>query len=577
MEINKSKILSILNNTLNPMKVVYNTYRFGLNFGAGIVNGSRVTFDYTTNLIASRSKYTNIYLAKLGELQKLLFFVLSISTLSLAFLGGYFVSNISTAGLSLSPATQNVVYIPSKGVGAEDLTNNAKDTLKNFIELIKGSLKSSDGFLKAVFSERPIYLESDSISINGETLQSPKKLIYGSALGIAYSLVTLFIIFDTLKILTGHGGDLKKLVFKYLIGFLAVSASGILINYSIEMANAVTKDLLVNNSDPNRSKIGQILDSYLTSVQNSYTNQTRWPWDYWWGAEAGWNPINVLRDYFNIAIELIPLIALLMIVLFNGFALLTNWVVMYVLAGIVPIAVSFYMVDWNHSYPKNFINLWMQNLLQLPLFSFVFYTFINFLGGGIIAGNSFKLALFFAFLSVMLNVNQNFGSIFTGFTSQAGSVASSLFAGLGTSVAGSVGSGTMQAMGKGGIARRVAGGIGSQASKSGSNFAQGVSTGKGAGLTGRMGQSVNSLGQGMIGNRTSSYVANRLGRVVGSVGAGGNNNLANTLRATGSGVKATKSAVTKAVKQTGQAMQNMKTNPKLVSKVGLDPLKNNKI
>jgi hypothetical protein len=581
MEINKSKILTALNNTLNPFKVVYNTYRFGVDFGVGVFKASKSTLDYTSNLILDRYKYTGIYLSKLGELQKLSFFVFALGVLFLAFMGGFMVSSVSldhlpTSFINTNSTSQATSYIPSKGTGAENLTNNAKDTLKNFIELIKGSLKNSDGFLKAVFSERPLYLESDTISINGETLQSPKKLIYGSALGIAYSLVTLFIIFDTIKILTGHGGDFKKLIFKYLLGFLVVSLSGILLNYSIDMANAITKDLLVNNSDPNRSKIGQVLDNYLTSVQASYVNQDRWPWDYWWGSEAGWNPINILKDYVNIAIELIPLIALLVIVLFNGFALLTNWVVMYVLAGIVPIAVCFYMVDWNHSYPKNFINLWVQNLLQLPLFSFVFYTFITFLGGGIVAGNSFKLALFFAFLTVMLNVNQNFGSIFTGFTSQAGSVAGSLFAGLGTSVAGSVGSGTMQAMGKGGIARRVAGGVGSQAMKSGSNFAQGVSTGKGAGMAGRVGQSVNSLGQGMIGNRTSSYVANRLGRVVGSGGIGGSANIANGLRATGSGIKKTKTAFDSAVKNTGQVIQNMKTDPNTASKVGLNPLKNNK-
>ena len=59
-------------------------------------------------------------------------------------------------------------------------------------------------------------------------------------------------------------------------------------------------------------------------------------------------------------------------------------------------------------------------------------------------------------------------------------------------------------MGKNGIARNIAGGVGTQVIKSGSNFTQGVSTGRGAGVTGRIGQSVNSLGQGMVGNRTSS-------------------------------------------------------------------------
>ena len=131
-------------------------------------------------------------------------------------------------------------------------------------------------------------------------------------------------------------------------------------------------------------------------------------------------------------------------------------------------------------------------------------------------------------------------------------------------------------MGKNGIARNIAGGVGTQVIKSGSNFTQGVSTGRGAGVTGRIGQSVNSLGQGMVGNRTSSYVANRLGRVVGSTGLGSGNNVATGLRATGIGMKSITSAIAKAAKNTDQSFQSMKTDPESASKIGLDPLKNNK-
>ena len=298
---------------------------------------------YLFDLFLNRSEIFRLLFQRLNQIQKLILLFFSVCILSCAFAAGQAVSNIIFQNIPSSFVSQGpqVQYAPSKGVGAEEFSNNAKDTLKNFIELIRDSLKSSDNFLRAVFSERPLYLEKDSISINGETLQSPKKLIYGSALGIAYSLITLFIIFDTIKVLTGHGGDFKKLFFKYLIGVFVISLSGVFLNYSIDMANAVTKDLMVNNSDPTRSKIGQILDDYLKSVQDSYIEKSKWPWEYWWGSEAKWNPINILRDYTQIAIALIPLISLLLIVIFNGFALLTNWVVMYVLSGIVPIAVCF--------------------------------------------------------------------------------------------------------------------------------------------------------------------------------------------------------------------------------------------
>ena len=539
METKKNKVLKVINNTFNPIKIVENTWNSGVNFCTQFLYISKQSFKHSSNLFEERSKHTRELWGGLNELNKLFLGVVVVFLLSLSFLAGSAIGGF-TIDILPNGASSNVsaVYTPSKGTGAE-LTNNAKDTLKNFIELLQGSLKQSDGFLKAVFSERPLYLESDTITINGETLQSPRKLIYGSALGIAYSLVTLFIIFDCIKILTGHGGDFKKLLYKYLIGFLVVSLSGILLNYSIDMANSITKDLLVNNSDPNRSKIGQVLDSYFDSVKGSYQNEDKWPWDYWWGDEAGWNPINILRDYVQIAIALIPMIALLFIVLMNGFALLTNWVIMYVLAGIVPIAVCFYMVDWNHSFPKNFINLWVQNLLQLPMFSFVFYAFITFIGGGVVVKDSFKLALFFSFLSVMLNVNQNFGSIFSGMTSQAGNIASGLFAGIGTSVASATGSGALKSLGA----------VGSQASRSGKAFGKSAIGGKTEGVGGRIGQSANSFGQGLMGNKTSSYVANRAGRLTGKLGFG-NKNITNGLNI----AKETGGKVSRAV-------QSLKTKP----------------
>ena len=533
-----------------------------------------------SDLLSEKSELTKFFLAKKTELQKLLFFIFSLCLITLAFLGG---SMFASTSMSLLPSSfldnsnkQVKEYKPSSGTGNENLNNSSKDTLKNFIEILKENLKKSDGFFTAVFSERPLFLSDSNIVINGESFISPKATIYPASLGIAYSLVTLFIIFDVLKILTGHGGNFEKLFFKYLIGFLLVSLSGILLNYSIDMANAVTKDLLLNNSiDQSQSGISKILNDYMTNVQASYVEKREWPWDYWFGDKAVWNPINVLRDYFQIALELLPLIALLLVVLMNAFALLTNWVVMYVLAGIVPIAVAFYMVDWNHAYPRNFLNLWVQNLLQLPLFTLVFSVFVAFLGGGIGSDESFKLALFFAFLCVMLNVNQNFGSIFTGFTSQASNVASSLFAGMGTSALSNAGSRTLRAMGKGSFARQVAGGVGTQAMKTSSNFAQGVKTGSGAGFAGRAGQSLNSFGQGMVGNRTSSYVANRLGRVAGSTGIG-SSNLANALLATGQGISETKAKVTKAVSNTNQTISNLKTDPNSPSRAGLNPTKNSK-
>jgi hypothetical protein len=532
------------------------------------------------NLLSEKSELIRLFLAKKTELQKLLFFVMSVVLLTSAFLGGSVVANVSMNVLPTSfldnSSKQVKEYQPSQGIGNENLNNSSKDTLKNFIEILKENLKKSDGFFNAVFSERPLFLSDKDILINGSSFTSPKATIYPASLGIAYSLVTLFIIFDVIKLLIGHGGNLEKLFFKYLLGFLIVSLSGLLLNYSIDMANAITKDLVMNNNiNTSQSSIGKILNDYLTNVQESYKPKTEWPWDFWFGDKAVWNPINVLRDYFSIALELLPLIALLVVVLMNAFALLTNWVIMYVLSGIVPIAVAFYMVDWNHAYTRNFLNLWVQNLLQLPLFTLVFSVFVGFLGGGIGSDESFKLALFFAFLCVMLNVNQNFGSIFTGFTSQAGNVASSLFAGMGTSAVSTVGSGTLRAMGKGGFARQVAGGAGTQAMKMSSNFSQGVKTGSGAGFAGRAGQSVNSFGQGLVGKRTSSYVANRLGRVAGSTGVG-NSNLANALLATGQGVSIAKTKATKAVKTTTQAVSNLKTDPKSPSRVGLNPVKNGK-
>ena len=292
-----------------------------------------------SDLLSEKSELTKFFLAKKTELQKLLFFIFSLCLITLAFLGG---SMFASTSMSLLPSSfldnsnkQVKEYKPSSGTGNENLNNSSKDTLKNFIEILKENLKKSDGFFTAVFSERPLFLSDNNIMINGESFTSPKSTIYRTSLGIAYSLVTLFIIFDVLKILTGHGGNFEKLFFKYLIGFLLVSLSGILLNYSIDMANAVTKDLLLNNG------ISKILNDYMTNVQASYVEKREWPWDYWFGDKAVWNPINVLRDYFQIALELLPLLALLLVVLMNAFALLTNWVIMYVLAGIVPIAVAF--------------------------------------------------------------------------------------------------------------------------------------------------------------------------------------------------------------------------------------------
>lgn len=462
------------------------------------------------------------------------------------------------------PANKQPSIIVSQGVGSDNPSNNGIAMFKDYINMIQTTLLKIDPFLKDVLSARPQYLLSNDIVLaGGETIASPRAFLFPLFLGLGYSFATLFIIIDCLKMMIIGKFKIKKALTRYLFGLFFLSTCHYFLSITIEISNLIVNDLF-QAQNSNMSAIGQFAYNYLESVKNSVTASSAGnPIADWFKNFAdAINPGVVFKDYMFTLKELAPLIFMVILLLANAFVLLVNWVVLYFLAGIAPLCLSFLILDWNHSIPRNFLNQWVQNVVQLPIFVMVYATTVNLVfRGGLSVGSPTKLALFFGFLMVSLNANSHFGSIFSGFVGYAGSTGSSMFNGLMSAAGGAAGA-------VGGVvasqvprAKALGGAAMGMTAAAAGNFGSAAIGGTPVGIGGRLGRSVNSFAQGTIGNQQESYVSNRLGRMAGSIGLGSGANVAAGARTTINAGKAVGSYANQTATKIKQGIQDLKTNP----------------
>ena len=125
---------------------------------------------FVSRTVKSLNEHTLVgrdYINTLGQKSKSLVLLGIFCIICLSFVLGSFVGIKSFELIStrnLSRDTSSVQYVPSRGIG-DEVSNNSKDTLKNFIQIIRDSLKNSDGFLNAVFSALCIWSLILSVSM----------------------------------------------------------------------------------------------------------------------------------------------------------------------------------------------------------------------------------------------------------------------------------------------------------------------------------------------------------------------------------------------------------------------------
>jgi hypothetical protein len=322
--------------------------------------------------------------------------------------------NTSRTYFSFNQRTETQSYTPSKGVGQEatKLKNDGKKIVRDWIDIFRNIFSSFDPLFKDFLNLTPQYIDSTGSDIKFTTgsIKSPKP-IFDAMMGLSASIITLFIAFEGLKVVSGGKESLREVFKKYLLGVILLFLTGWVMIISIQFANSFTQDILGVTGSGGQSILSEYVNKYLDSLKLQFESSSENIIETLSGANTS-NPIEILQAYLSTFATLFPTIIMTILFLLIIVQMAWRWAMLYILAPFAPLAQIFYLAPFKNNITRNYWNTWISNLIQLPIFLIAYkIIYTGFLQNQSNISASHVL-LFIVFLFVLWQSNYKIGRIF---------------------------------------------------------------------------------------------------------------------------------------------------------------------